>query len=70
MSATARKNAWMAKKLKKDRHLTRPIGVRLDEDLVERIRGIAKENRRTLTAEVAIALERHAKDPKPPTDVK
>lgn len=62
MSAQNRKNAWMSKQTTKDRHKTKSLGVRLDKSLVDKFRELAKANRRTLTAEMALALERHLRD--------
>lgn len=62
MSALNRKNAWMPKQTPKDRHKTKSLGVRLDEAVIEQFRELAKKNRRTLTAELLLALERHLRD--------
>lgn len=42
-----------------DRHKTKALGVRLDPSLVDQFRQLAKTNRRTLTAEMSIAMEHH-----------
>lgn len=46
---------------KKDRHVNPILGIRLPDDLMVAFRQLAGDNRRTLTAEVAIALENHLK---------
>lgn len=46
-------------KKKSDYHRHGVIGFRLEKSLVESLRESAKKNRRTLTAEVSIALEQY-----------
>ena len=61
MVATARNvitMSLMSKPRKKDRHLKKPVTMRLDSELVRLIRSLAKEGRRPFTSEFAIALEK------------
>lgn len=44
---------------KKDRHREPVLGLRISGDLVNAVRALAKRNRRALTTEVTIALERY-----------
>jgi hypothetical protein len=54
----------------KDRHINPSLGLRFRGELVVRFRQLAKRNRRTLTAEMEIALEKHLQEAGlwPPTD--
>ena len=42
------------------------VSFRLPEDLMEQMRALAKENRRTLSGEVQIAIEKHLRPAAPP----
>jgi len=52
----------MKKTPPKYQHRHKALGIRLDESLVERLRKLAKKNRRTLTAEMSLAIEQHLKN--------
>lgn len=45
-----------------DRHKLRLMGLRLPDELQASLRALAAKNRRTLTAEIQIALEKHLAD--------
>ncbi len=42
-----------------DRHKQKTVSFRLPEDLMELFRALASRNRRTLSGEVRIAIEKH-----------
>lgn len=45
-----------------DRHKFKVVGFRLPNRLMDAIRNLASENRRTLTAEIELALEKHLQE--------
>jgi hypothetical protein len=49
--------------LLRGRAKTSSLGVRLEASLVDRLAALAKENRRTLTAEVLLAIESYLRRP-------
>lgn len=52
----------MGRKRTSDRHKTKMFSVRLPEQVMEQLRAIAEKNRRTITAELIISLEKHFRD--------
>jgi hypothetical protein len=55
-------SAVLAKKRKlprKDRHLLRISTFRLSDEILDALRTLAQQNRRTMTAELILALETH-----------
>jgi predicted transcriptional regulator len=47
------------KKPRTDRHLKRIATFRLSDEILEALKKLAEENRRTMTTELTIALENH-----------
>lgn len=54
----------MGRKRTSDRHKTKMFSVRLPKEVMEQLRGIAERNRRTITAELIMSLEKHFRDDK------
>lgn len=52
----------MGRKRTGDRHKTKMFSVRLPKQVMDTLRDIAEKNRRTITAELIIALEKHSRD--------
>ncbi len=50
-----------ASKKKSNHHQQKTVSFRLPEDLMEKLRELAKTNRRTLSGELQIAIEEHLK---------
>lgn len=52
----------MGRKRTGDRHATKMFSVRLPKPVMDKLRAIADKNRRTITAELIISLEKHFRD--------
>ena len=60
IKCTVQYNAPMSRPKKNaGKHKQKTVSFRLPDDLMAQLRGLAKQNRRTLSGEVQLALENH-----------